>query len=328
MAAIGCLAISCGDGETAGGGAAAQAPARAPEDFHFIPGTFSPQIGPDGNTVIFSAPDGLVVVDAGRHKTHSQRILDYATAKGLPITAIINTHWHLDHSTGNQDLKAVYPGARLYTTRAVEGALDGFLARGLARSEERLADPALPEDARIRLKRGYDTIRGRVALVPDVPVEGTMSLPVDGRELELHVTRHAVTESDVWIWDPATRTVIAGDIVTLPAPLFDTGCADGWLAAFDAIEEKPYERVVPGHGFVMTADQFRSYREAFRKLVSCAGGKTGAECAEGWMADAGPLLDQEPGADFADKDYAREAVTYYVDEILRSAEKRAELCAP
>lgn len=314
VATIGFLAASC-----AGGG--------TPPDFHLIPGTFSPEIGPDGNTEIFSGPDGLVVIDAGRHKTHSQKILDYAAEEHRPIAVIVNTHWHLDHSTGNQDLKAVHPGARLYTTRAVEGALDGFLAQGLSRTEERLADPDLPEDVRTRLRRGYDTIKGRATLLPDVAVDGPMSLPVDGRALELHVTDNAVTGSDVWIWDPATRTVIAGDLVTLPAPLFDTGCAEGWLAALDAIEEKPYERVVPGHGFVMTAEQFRAYRDAFRRLVSCAADRTGAECAEGWMADAGPLLEVEPDADFADREFAKEAAVYYVDEILRSEEKRAEFCA-
>ena len=301
-------------------------PAQA-EDFHFIEGTFSPSLGPDGNTVVYRAPEGLVVVDAGRHPTHSQKILDYATQRGLPITAIINTHWHLDHATGNQDIQAVYPAARLYTTRAVEGALDGFLAAGAARTEVALSNPDLPEADRVRMQRGFNTIRERVSLIPDVPVDAQTSLPVVGRDLELNVTDHAVTESDVWIWDPATRTVVAGDLVTLPAPLFDTACSTGWLAAFEAIEAKPYERVVPGHGFLMDRDEFRSYRTAFENLVTCAQEHPGAVCAEGWLAHAGPLLDKAAGKDFGDQEYAKAAVEYYVDEILRSEAKRAEFCA-
>jgi glyoxylase-like metal-dependent hydrolase (beta-lactamase superfamily II) len=328
VAALAALAAACGRsgaGYTRDG-ATAEADAAPVEDFHFIEGTFSSAIGPDGNTVIFRAPAGLVVVDAGRHTTHSRKILDYAAERGAPITVIVNTHWHLDHSTGNQDLKAAHPGARLYTTRAVEGALDGFLARSVERAEERLGDPDLPDADRARLERGYNTIRGRVTLLPDVAVDETMALPVDGRDLELHVTDHAVTESDVWIWDPATRTVIAGDLVTLPVPLFDTACPVGWLAAFDSIEAKPYERVVPGHGYPMTPDEFRTYRGAFESLVACAAERSGAECAEGWLADAGALLDKEPAKDFADRAYARAAAEYYVDEIIRSAERRAELC--
>ena len=37
-----------------------------------------PDRGPDGNTVIFVAPDGLVVVDTGRHPWHSDGILGFA----------------------------------------------------------------------------------------------------------------------------------------------------------------------------------------------------------------------------------------------------------
>jgi glyoxylase-like metal-dependent hydrolase (beta-lactamase superfamily II) len=297
------------------------------EDLHFIEGTFSPAIGPDGNTVVYRAPEGLIVIDAGRHKAHSQKILEYAKERGMPIAAIINTHWHLDHSTGNQDLKAAYPAARLYTTRAVEAALDGFLSAGAARTDEALRNPDLPEADRVRLQRGLSTIRERIALLPDRPVDGQMALPVSGRDLELNVTDHAVTESDVWIWDPATKTVIAGDLVTLPAPLFDTACPGGWLAALEMIDTKPYERVVPGHGFPMDRGQFRSYRIAFENLVKCADENAGAVCAEGWLGDAAALLDEAAGKDFGDKEYARAAVEYYVDQIIRSESKRAEFCA-
>src|SRR6188768_3665348 len=96
-----------------------------------IPGQFALDRNPDGNTIVFEDARGLVVVDSGRHKEHQAAILDYAKARGKPIVAIVNTHWHLDHSGGNQELRAAFPDARIYTSNAVAGALDGFLARSL-----------------------------------------------------------------------------------------------------------------------------------------------------------------------------------------------------
>lgn len=68
-------------------------------------------------------------------------------AKQRPIVAIVNTHWHLDRDvSGNRRVKAAYPGARLYTTRAIDRALadGGFLARNLDAALPRLGDASLP----------------------------------------------------------------------------------------------------------------------------------------------------------------------------------------
>ena len=102
-----------------------------------------PDRGPDGNTVMMVGPSGLIVVDTGRHPWHSDGIIAFAQSKRLPVVAIVNTHWHLDHSSGNRRVKAAYPEARVYTTRAVERTLapGGFLVRNLAAAKERAPDP-------------------------------------------------------------------------------------------------------------------------------------------------------------------------------------------
>ena len=236
-------------------GTAADSPAAGQaDDFHFIPGTFNTSVGPDGNTAIFMAPLGLVVIDTGRHPAHAQAILDYAASTGLPIIAVVNTHWHFDHTTGNLDMKAAYPDVQVYATPAIDGALQGFLAEPIVASRQQLSDPSIDEDTRERESRFLAAVDQGV-VEPDIPVETTTFLPVNGRDLEMNVTHYAVSESDIWIWDPSTRTVFAGDLVTLPAPLFDTGCVPGWVEALDEIARKPLERVVPGHGYIMTADE-------------------------------------------------------------------------
>ena len=54
--------------------------ARAQTDWHLVPGTFEPDRGPDGNSVFLDAPDGLILVDTGRHPEHQEIFRAFARA--------------------------------------------------------------------------------------------------------------------------------------------------------------------------------------------------------------------------------------------------------
>ena len=81
------------------------------EGIRVVPGTYAPPRQPDGNTVLFTAPDGWVVVDSGRHPAHAAAVL--AAAAGAPVHTVVNTHWHLDHVAGNPALRAAHPALRV-----------------------------------------------------------------------------------------------------------------------------------------------------------------------------------------------------------------------
>ena len=91
--------------------AACAAPSNGvtPDSYHLIPGSVPMDRGPDGNSIFLDAPDGLILVDTGRHPAHAAKLIDYARDQGRPIAAIVNTHWHLDHTTGNYDIRQAYP---------------------------------------------------------------------------------------------------------------------------------------------------------------------------------------------------------------------------
>src|SRR5690242_13971947 len=82
------------------------------EPYHLIPGAVPLGSGPDGNTVVLDAPQGLIVFDTGRHPEHAQAIIDYAKSRHRPIAAVVNSHWHLDHTTGNWDIRQAYPNVK------------------------------------------------------------------------------------------------------------------------------------------------------------------------------------------------------------------------
>lgn len=310
---------------------AAAQPVTAPPPEQVAPGVtllrgaMLPMRGPDGNTVVFDAPEGLVVVDTGRHAWHGDGILAFAAAREKPVVAIINTHWHLDHASGNGRIKAAHPAARLYTTAAVERALaeGGFLARNLAVQRPRLDDPKVSADEKEEIAIFVQTMAEREGLRPDVVVAGNGLRRLAGRKLDLRVTDRAVTDADLWIYDRKSGIAVIGDLVTLPAPFFETACPDQWRAALDEVWAVPFKSAIPGHGEPMSRAQFDTYRVAFNAFMDCvAGDSAPAQCASGWQAGVATLLGDERMRRMA-LDYAG----YYVDLLRANGGKSAE-CLP
>src|SRR5690348_18445790 len=80
------------------------AAADPPEYLTLIAGATPENRSPDGNTAVLEDAEGLIVFDTGRHPEHQAAILSLAHQRGKPVTIIINSHWHLDHSGGNRAL--------------------------------------------------------------------------------------------------------------------------------------------------------------------------------------------------------------------------------
>ena len=259
-------------------------------DTFLLPGAVPADRGPDGNTVILVAPAGLVAIDTGRHPWHSDGILAFARSRQRPVAAIVNTHWHLDHSSGNRRVKAAYPEAKIYTTRAVDGALapGGFLVRNVEAARERLRDPNTPQVRREETELFVATMDAADALRPDIAVERSAAFMIAGRRLSVRVAADAVTAADLWLYDEATSVAVIGDLVTLPAPFFETACPARWQGALDEVWATPFRLAVPGHGPPMSRAEFDTYRRAFGNFRGCvASENTASLCAANWTKDLG-----------------------------------------
>jgi len=312
------LALSAGCAAAAG-----PAPGYAVEPF-LVAGTFEPGRGPDGNSVFLDAPDGLILIDSGRHPEHQARLLDHAREAAKPIVAIVNTHWHLDHSGGNAEIGAAYPDAPLYASRAIDGALAGFFPASRAAAERYLAAGGVSPEQEAEIRRDFAAMDDPQALRPDQPVTASGPMAIAGRPLLVNLAEHAATEGDVWIYDPATRTVVAGDLVVAMVPFMDTACPEGWRRALGEIAALPFETLIPGHGAPMSRQQFAAWRAAFNGLLACASSAKGKdECVAGWRRDAAAFI---PAGEEARAD---EMVSYYIDTRLRAAPaERERYCRP
>lgn len=280
------------------------------EGVDLLPGGFVPGEQPDGNTVVFEAPAGLVVIDTGRHSAHAQRILDLAAARSRPIAAIVNTHWHLDHVSGNVALREAWPAAEVHASDAIDAALGGFLARYRAQLQEAIANTADAAQA-AQWREEVARIDAGPRLRPTLSVTASGRRTIAGRTFELGLSE-AATRGDVRVFDPVTRVLVAGDLVTLPAPFLDTACPARWRDTFAELAATPFEVLVPGHGAPMDREGFNAYRRAFNNLLACAATPTSTRtCVAGWRRDAAPLLSD------ADRAVVDGMIAYYVQYRLR-----------
>lgn len=295
-----------------------------PAGIHLIPGAVPLDSGPDGTTIVLDAPKGLIVMDTGRHPEHAQAILDYARQRGKPIAAIVNSHWHLDHTTGNWDLRQAYPRVQVYASNALKGALVTFLADSKANAEKALADPKTPPAARDQIIRGRAVLDHPERIEPNRIVTKSGRMAIAGRMLDVHLAKFAATEGDVWIYDPKTRVAMIGDLVVDIVPFMDTACPDGWSKALGEVAKVPFTLVIPGHGPVMTRADFSTWRTAYDNFVACGHSKLDKkQCIDGWMRDAAKFIDA------GHKDYAREAADYYLTTRLRSSPaEQQRYCRP
>jgi glyoxylase-like metal-dependent hydrolase (beta-lactamase superfamily II) len=297
---------------------------HSPATYHLIPGQFGPGSSPDGNSILLDAPEGLILVDTGRHPEHNERLIAYARERGRPIAAIVNTHWHLDHTSGNGLVRAAFPRAPVYASNAIDGALPTFLRQSRENMERQLAAGQIPEARRGDVIRFFAIMDHPEALRPTRPVTRSGEQRIAGRRLQVKLAPFAATEGDVWLYDPASRLLVSGDLVVTEVPFMDTACPEGWRRALDALAATPFTTLIPGHGDPMSHDQFLVWRTAFANLVDCgASDRPRADCVAGWRRDAAIFM--RPGRERM----VDAMVGYYIDSRLRAApEERQHYCRP
>ncbi len=194
-----------------------------------------------------------------------------------PVTALINTHHHADHTNGNFMFA---PGA---TIIAHEKCRKEVMAAQWPRTT-----PMFP-----------NTDFGNCPMTPPtLTFRDELSAWVDDLELRLFFVGPAHTTNDVAVWVPERKVLFTGDVVFnggTPFALF--GSLDGWLEALDRFEALGVETVVPGHGPVSGPEVFGRVR-AYVHFVQAAARKGLAANAD--LADVARDLDLGEFAEWAD----------------------------
>ena len=69
-------------------------------------GNISALIGSGGNIAVLTGPDGKLIIDSGYATSRPKISEALATLSADPIKHLVNTHWHFDHTDGNEWMHA------------------------------------------------------------------------------------------------------------------------------------------------------------------------------------------------------------------------------
>ena len=200
--------------------------------------------GSGGNIVVLNGPDGKLLVDDGIavSKDKIQAALDRISAK--PIKYVINTHWHWDHTDGNEWVHN--QGA---TIIAHENVL------------KRLSATTRVEDWNYTFQPW--PIGGR----PTVTFKTEKTLEFDGETVLIKHLGQGHTDGDAFVYFPDADVLVLGDNFWNGIyPFIDNGVGGGidgmirWVNASLALATDK-TIIVPGHGPVGNKAQLAEFRD-------------------------------------------------------------------
>jgi glyoxylase-like metal-dependent hydrolase (beta-lactamase superfamily II) len=187
--------------------------------------------GQGGNITVAVAKDGIIMVDGQFAPLHDKIKAAVEAISNKPIKYLINTHFHGDHTGGNEAFAK--DGATVVAQVNVKNRLAAGTSNGLTGAKTPPAPPAtLPADT----YTNFSKIR------------------LEGRVADLKHVANAHTDGDTYVWFKTANVLSTGDTFTNGRyPNIDFangGNIKGVIAATDAYLKLVNARtkIVPGHG--------------------------------------------------------------------------------
>jgi glyoxylase-like metal-dependent hydrolase (beta-lactamase superfamily II) len=207
-------------------------------------GNISVLEGSGGNIAVLTGPDGKLLVDAGITASRPRITEALSSLSSEPVKHLINTHWHLDHTDGNEWLHSV--GAEI---TARENTLK-HLSVATRVEGWNFTFPPAPNGA-----------------LPTKVLTGDQQLYLNGTTLELKYYPPAHTDSDISVqFVDADVLHVADTFWNGHFPFIDYstgGSIDGMIRAAEAniVRVSNKTIVIPGHGPVGNKSQLTEFRD-------------------------------------------------------------------
>ena len=189
-----------------------------------------------GNTTVLVTSEGAILVDNKFPTDYDNLMAQVRQITTQPIRYVINTHYHGDHSGGNQRMQA-----------------ENVQVIASERARRKMVESNQPG-------------------LPNVTLDDTVRLYLGGKRAEVHYFGRAHTDGDVVVHFPDHRAIAMGDLYTvgdgLPQLVDYTGGGSmrEWPRPLDGALSLDFDTAIPGHGKVSNKEDMRKYRDATMQL--------------------------------------------------------------
>ena len=223
------------------------------------------------NCLVIVNDDHAMLVDTSVSPAAARKLVAEIASEvtDKPIRYVFNTHFHFDHSHGNQifgdDVEIVgHDYVRTQhlsnvleqrTNRSFSALLPGQIEglEGQIAAASDAAERTRLETVLRQLRAHQNAIQETVVKAPNVTYSDTMRIVKGGREVQLHFVGRGHTGGDTMVFLPEERIVFTGDFfVGSPGanalPFMGDGFVNEWPASLDGLRALDFEVMVPGHG--------------------------------------------------------------------------------
>ena len=218
--------------------------------------------GDGGNVTALVDDASTLLIDSGIDSRVTELSDTVFKTTGRPVTRLVNTHWHFDHTGGN-----VYFGSEGVTLMAQENV------------KKRLS--SVQDVPFTGIRDGHYPSQA----LPTVTYSSSMALHQGSQQLTLVNYGPSHTDGDTVVYISPANVAVVGDIFSNHVyPIIDLasgGSIDGIIQSLDRILAQTDEqtKIVPGHGPLATRADLQDYcdmlvRVRQRIKVLIAAGKT------------------------------------------------------
>lgn len=206
-------------------------------------------VGQGGNIGLSLGDDGAFIVDTQFAPLSEKIQAAVNAAGGGDVAFVVNTHWHGDHTGGNQNFRG--GGATIMAHDNVKARMSTDQVRELPSQDI----PASPPDA-----------------LPNITYPGRMTFHYNGNTVNLIHVENAHTDGDTLVHFTNLNVFHMGD--TFFHNLFpfvdvsSNGSIDGIIAAAEEVLSRSDggTMIIPGHGPLATPDDLRDDLEVLRTV--------------------------------------------------------------